>query len=222
VEAYALKAAGQPSLATERCAQTWAVLLDVSRLDLFHSTAALLGMTHSIPDCLRALEAVPLDAREPIASRWAQLSTRIASNPELLENSRIAGTVDLFGGHFTGQTRKKLAAPNLDGKGPQALWPQWDALFRKLIAAADSPDAKKLGKELMELELEKGVLSGVTEDSVVIADDMRRLVAVLSALAKGTAVPSGTVVEEDNLYFPYANKQRTLRLRAGVSRRAAP
>lgn len=177
LELRVLLADGQPEVALERCTQTWAAMADQSHLGQPGALNARMAVRRLAPACGEALAKAPAEIRKQVAPQWAGLASRLASDGEIVEAERLAGSLRVFAWVSDGPIRERL--PGAEAAGPTdfisvmrvgRLWRAWDGAMRTLAAEAAGPgrDAASAAVDALVPSHYAGALKASDETPVVL------------------------------------------------------
>lgn len=185
---------GQNDLALERCAQTFSLFVDQSRLGLTGAARAAFAFRQLVPGCTRALAKAQQPSRAALSKEWSAQAARFATPSELVHLERV--TLELA--HFAAAADEAQRAALGDGvAAPESsffrrlelgrAWAAFDGAMKKLEAVADTAGPAR--DAAVDDVIASGAPGGFSGPALAEAQDSRALLGVLAALAGGAEVP---------------------------------
>lgn len=215
LDARILLSEGHAARALQSCTEGLESTLDVSHLGLTGSIVAATAVRTLAPICAAAWTEVTPEVRKDIGPRWVLLSTRLASDAEILECDRVAGSVLVFAPYASSEARAKfppLASPGfelspVDRVSLPRLWGRWDASMRQLAAAKDETSFIALDHALRDWPwwLPEGSLLTVGEGYVRVharLESARAALGVMTSIATGAPLPASATEKDGVITLP--------------------
>lgn len=220
-----LLAQGHAPRALQVCTEGLEANLDLSRLGLIDAMLAANAVLRLAPLCSEAWGQVTAEVRRDVGPRWVLLSTRLASDAELLEVERVAMSLALFAPLASAESRAKLPAAaalafelsRVERLLLTRLWAPWDAKMRQLAAAKDEASFSEADARLREHPwwLQGSILTagdGYAEWHARL-NRARAVLSVLASISAGTPLPPGAVEKDGVITLPASGKDEALSLK---------